>query len=188
MDLQLGLQSVGLIRRRTWIGTLEIWENLKYFLTVSLFHHSGYSFVSCNLSLPPLLVDLLEAPWDSGMEIPEGAELERGETTQKRKEENNKETKNPTEPGFCVLANFSRAPTLGGLCSLIPLAQFQRNKGQAPLSSQIQPRRSACRTHSILPVLCLTPEFSVSVLERENCLISFGLSGGSVPGGILMSF
>lgn len=187
MDLKLDLQSVGLIRRRIWIGALEIWENLKYLLTVSLFCNSGYTSVSCNLSLPPLLVNLLEAPWDSGMEIPE-AFLE----NQNGRRKTTKKQKSPRSLGFvcnpCVLANFSRAPTLGGLCSLIPLAQFQRNKGQGPLSSQIQPHRSACRTHSILPVLCLTPQFSISVLETENCLISFGFSGGSVPGGILVSF
>lgn len=157
------------MRRRIWIGILEIWENLKYILTavnaiVSLSHDSGYTFVSCNLSLPPLLVDLLEPPWETGIEIPEAAELERGETTQKGRRKTTKKQKPPRAWILCVIPvcwQTSAEPQHWEDCAarlqLSPLAQFQRNKGQAPLSSQIQPRRSACRTHSIPPVLCLTP-------------------------------
>lgn len=127
---------------------------------VSLFHESGYTFVSSNLSLPPLLVDLLEVPRETGIEIsqcqiPEGAGLDRGETTQKGRRKTTKKQKPHRVWILCVIPvcwQTSAEPQHWGDCAaqlwLIPLAQFQRNNGQAPLSSQIQPGRSACRTHS----------------------------------------
>lgn len=96
MDLQLGLQSVGLIRRRIWIGALETWENLKYLLTVSLLCNSGYTFVLQFVFATPAA----ESPGGT-LGFRDGNP--RGFSGKpKRKEENNKETKIPTEPGFCV--------------------------------------------------------------------------------------
>lgn len=103
----LTLQSIRLIRRRIWRGIPEIRENLKYILTVSLVHNSGYTFMSCNLALPALLADLLEVPQrrqelkypgaksQSVLSWREGKRHEKEEGKQQK-------NKNPTEPGFCV--------------------------------------------------------------------------------------
>lgn len=125
-------------------------------------------------------------------QIPERAELERGETTRKGRRKTTKKQKPHRAWILCVTpvcwqtsAELQHWGDCAARLRLIPLAQFQRNSGQAPLSSQIQPGRSARRTHSrpATPVLR-----SLHFSAGSGGFSDFLQVIRSVPGGIPMSF
>lgn len=158
----LGLQRIRLMRRRIWIGMLELWGNLKYILDSFFFSQLWLHLYVGWISWRYHERQGLKPPSAKSQRLLSWREGKRQKKKKKGKKENNKETKTPPSLDFvcnpCVLAKFSRAPTLGGLCSPAPAHPPGTISEKQRTGSSFIPNSATQKClQDPQPVLCFTP-------------------------------